>query len=206
METTARSNAATSTGSASPRASSASRREASEMSLISRSSRRTSCCMIDSRRSREDADLTRGKVSTALRREVRGFSEFMCDIGGEALDRLDAAVERMGHLAERAREMADFVGSIGEVGDLLARSYASLNAFGRLGELTQGFGDRIGLRDRENEHHGRRDQEVSQERPTFAGDHLVDVAALSSTGPGRLGSRSSAESAPRRKRWFPRPN
>ena len=102
----------------------------------------------------------------------------MRDIGGEALDRLDAAVERLGHLTERAREMADFVGPIGEIRDLLARSYASTHAFGRLGELSQGFGDRIGLRKREHEHHCRRDQEVSQKPPTFAGDHLVDVVAL----------------------------
>ena len=62
-----------STGPASPRASSASSREASEMSLISRSSRRTSCCMTAISRSREWPAFTRGRVSTALRSEVSGF-------------------------------------------------------------------------------------------------------------------------------------
>ena len=43
------------------------------------------------------------------------------DIGGEALDRLDAVVERLGHVAQRPAEMADLVAAVGEVGDLLAR-------------------------------------------------------------------------------------
>ena len=43
------------------------------MSLMSRSSRRTSCCMISISRSRDGSLLTRGSVSTALRSEVSGF-------------------------------------------------------------------------------------------------------------------------------------
>ena len=71
--TTASRSRAMSTGSASARASSASRREASEMSLISRSRRRTSCWMIDISRCRESSLRASGRVSTALRREVSGF-------------------------------------------------------------------------------------------------------------------------------------
>ena len=43
------------------------------MSLISRSSRFTSCWMMASRRSREFSVLAIGSVSTALRSEVSGF-------------------------------------------------------------------------------------------------------------------------------------
>ncbi len=43
------------------------------MSLISRSSRRTSCWMTASSRPRESSDLASGRVSTALRSEVSGF-------------------------------------------------------------------------------------------------------------------------------------
>jgi hypothetical protein len=42
------------------------------------------------------------------------------DVGGEALDRVDAVVERLGHVAQRPRQMADLVGAGGEVRDLLA--------------------------------------------------------------------------------------
>src|SRR3712207_7973409 len=37
-----------------------------------------------------------------------------------SLDRVDAAVESAGHLAQRPREMADLVRALGEVRDLLA--------------------------------------------------------------------------------------
>jgi hypothetical protein len=43
------------------------------MSLMSRSSRFTSCWMISISRSLESGVLTSGKVSVALRKEVRGF-------------------------------------------------------------------------------------------------------------------------------------
>ena len=62
-----------STGALSWRASSASRREASEMSLISRSSRRMSCWMMPVSRALASSVLASGSVSTALRSEVSGF-------------------------------------------------------------------------------------------------------------------------------------
>ena len=62
-----------STLAASSRASSASRREASEMSVISRSSRRTSCWITSISRVFELSLLASGSVSTALRSEVSGF-------------------------------------------------------------------------------------------------------------------------------------
>ena len=67
----------------------------------------------------------------------------MRDIGGEALDRVDAAVERLGHFAQRAREMANLVRAIGEVRNLLARLDASANPFGGVGQLSHRFGDRV---------------------------------------------------------------
>ncbi|MCY1242478.1 hypothetical protein D9M72_554410 [compost metagenome] len=58
---------------ASLRASSASRREASEISLIRRSRRRTSCWMTSIKRFFDSSVRASGRVSTALRSEVRGF-------------------------------------------------------------------------------------------------------------------------------------
>ena len=100
---------------------SASRREASEMSLIRRSSRRTSCWITSSRRARESALRASGRVSTALRREVSGFLQFVCHIRREALDRVDALVERLGHVTQGPRKVADLVGAVAEIRDLLTR-------------------------------------------------------------------------------------
>ena len=86
-------------GSESPRASSASSREASEMSLISRSSRRTSCCMTAIRRSRDRPVCTRGRVSRGAAQRRQRVLQFVRDIGGEALDRVEPAVERLRHIA-----------------------------------------------------------------------------------------------------------
>ena len=41
------------------------------------------------------------------------------DVGGEALDGVDAVVERARHVAQRAGQMADLVRAVGEIGDLL---------------------------------------------------------------------------------------
>ena len=112
---------AMSTGSASARASSASRREASEMSLISRSSRRTSCWMIDMQApARLVASRERQGLDRAAQRGQRVL-QLVRDVGREALDRVDAVVERPRHVAQRARQMADLVRAAGEIGDLLAR-------------------------------------------------------------------------------------
>ena len=73
-----------STGSVASRASSASRREASEMSVISRSSRFTSCLMTPSRRARCSSVLAIGSVSTALRSDVSGFFS-SCDTSAAKL-------------------------------------------------------------------------------------------------------------------------
>ncbi len=79
------------------------------MSLISRSRRRTSCWMMASRRSREFvAAGERQGLDRAAQRGQR-ILQLVGDVGREALDRLDAVVERAGHVAQRAGEMADLV-------------------------------------------------------------------------------------------------
>ncbi len=83
------------------------------MSVISRSSRRTSCWMIVG--SRSLASLGPGerqRLDGAAQRGQRVL-EFVGDVGGEALDRLDAVVERVGHVAQRLAEMADLVAAVG---------------------------------------------------------------------------------------------
>ena len=147
---------AMSTGSASARASSASRREASEMSLISRSSRRTSCWMTPSRRAaRFVGPGERQRLHRAAQRGQRVL-QLVRHVGREALDRLDAVVERAGHVAQRARQMADLVGAVGEVRDLLARLDARAARARRLREAAHRPGDGAGEQQRQHDHHARR--------------------------------------------------
>src|SRR5579871_5328578 len=108
-----------STGAMSWRCSSASSRLASEMSEIRRSSRLTSCSMTPSSRARLLSLRASGSVSTAEQRGERVL-QLMGNIGGEHLDRLDTVVERAGHVAQRAGEMADLVAAAGEVGNFHA--------------------------------------------------------------------------------------
>ena len=114
-----------STGTASWRASSASSREASEMSLIRRSRRRMSCWMMPVSRALACSVLASGSVSTALRSEVSGFFDLVRHVGGETLDRVDAVVERAGHVADRLAQMPDLVAAMAVVGDLRARAEAA---------------------------------------------------------------------------------
>ena len=88
----------------SARDSSASTREASEMSLIRRSSRCTSsrmmvisflCCV-------RILDARHGFDRAAQRRQR--ILDLMGDVGGEALDRVHALPQRLGHVAQRRPE------------------------------------------------------------------------------------------------------
>ena len=148
------------------------------MSLISRLSRRTSCCMTAISRSREFPAPTLGNVSSALRSDVSGFFEFVRDIGGETLDRVKPVIERLRHIAQRAGQVTDLVGSRGEIRDLLSRPDAAPHALRRIGEPADGFGDRIGEGERQNQHHDGEHQKEAQLSQTRRGDHPVNVAAL----------------------------
>ena len=83
------------------------------MSVISRSSRRTSCWMISISRPRIVVLGQRQRLHRAAQRGQRVL-QLVRDIGGEALDRLDAVVERVGHVAQRDRQIADLVLAVGE--------------------------------------------------------------------------------------------
>ncbi len=70
----------------------------------------------------------RQRFDRGAQRSERVF-QFVRDVGGETLDRLDAAVERVGHLAKRAGELADLVAPVGEVGNLPAPVPEGLNTY-----------------------------------------------------------------------------
>ena len=85
--------------------------------MISRSSRATSSsttasnlrllCRIVDPRSRLDGAAQRGQR----------ILDLMRDIGGEMLDRVHAPQQRAGHVAQRPREIADFVATRREIRD-----------------------------------------------------------------------------------------
>ena len=57
------------------------------------------------------------RLDRAAQRGKRIF-QLMRDIGGEMLDRIHAAPDRLGHLAHRDGEIADLIPARGEIGDL----------------------------------------------------------------------------------------
>ena len=114
------------------------------------------------------------------RRAQRGqrVLQFMGDVGGEHLDRLDAVIERVGHVAQRAGEMADLVAAEGEVGNFDARLDAAADALGAIGEPPHGTCDGAREQERQHDHDGGGDAADLQDRKPLGGHHLVDVVAL----------------------------
>ena len=99
-------------------------------------------------------------------------------VGGKALDRVDPVVQSPRHVAQRARQMADLVGTVGEVGDLLARLHAAPHPVRRRRQPSDRPRDRTGKQHRQHDHHPRRHQEDAQDRKPLGRDDAVDVAAL----------------------------
>ncbi len=114
------------------------------------------------------------------RRTQRGqrILQFMGDVGGEHLDRLDAVIERFCHVAQRAGKMTDFVAAAGEIGNLDAGPDPAADALGAVGKPADGAGDGAGQQQRQHDHHGGGDATDFEDREPFGGHHLVDVVAL----------------------------
>ena len=114
------------------------------------------------------------------RRAQRGqrVLQFVGDVGGEHLDRLDAAVERVGHVAQRAGEMADLVAAAGEVGNFDAGLDAAADALGAVGEPAHRTCDRARQQQRQHDHDRGSDAADLQDRQPLGGHHLVDIVAL----------------------------
>ena len=104
--------------------------------------------------------------------------QFMRDVGGEHLDRLDAVVERIGHVAQRAGEMADLVAAAGEIGNFDPGPDAAADTLGAVGEPPHRAGDGARQQQRQHDHHRRRDAADLQDREPLGGHHVVDVVAL----------------------------
>ncbi len=136
--------------------------------------------VFDHREQPRAAVVVAGKRQGFDRRAQRGqrILQFVGDVGGEHLDRLDPVIERARHVAQRAREMADFVAAAGEVGNLDAGADPAADPFGAVGEPPHRPCDGAGQCQRQHNHHGGGDAADLQDREAFGGDHLVDIVAL----------------------------
>ena len=75
--------------------------------------------------------------------------QFMGDVGGEHLDRLDAVIERVRHVAQRAGKMADLVAAAGEIGNFDAGPDAAADPLGAVGEPAHRACDGAGQQQRQ---------------------------------------------------------
>ena len=183
------------TGADSCRCNSASSRLASEMSEISRSRRLTSCWITAN--SRSWLSLGLGERHGFDRRTQRGqrILQLMRHVGGEALDRLDAAVERVGHVAQRAGQMADLVAPVGEIRDFDARAHPPPHPLGGIGEAAHRTGDGAGEEHRQHDHDHGGDQEHLQDREPLGCDASARCRRPGSTAAARRAPRGSAAPA-----------
>ena len=104
--------------------------------------------------------------------------QLMADVGSEALDRLDACIERIRHVAQRHRQIADLVLTVGEIGYLLAALDAAPHPHGGGRQPAQRIGDGRGKDHRQDRGDDGRHAEDAQDRAALGGNDLVDIAAL----------------------------
>ncbi len=102
----------------------------------------------------------------------------MCDIGGEALDRFDARVERIGHIAQRARQITDFIAPSGKIGDFDAHTNPPADALRAVGEPSHRTGDGAGEQHRENHHDTGGHEKYFYDGKPFGFHHIVDIRTL----------------------------
>ena len=76
---------------------------------------------------------------------------FMGDVGGETFDRFHAGPQRVGHLPERGGEVADFVASLGEVGNFRFAAPAGTHPVGGGGKPAHRPGDGAGEPERQQD-------------------------------------------------------
>jgi len=77
----------------------------------------------------------------------------MRNVGGKALDGVDAVVKIAGHGAQAVGQVADFVGAFGEVGDVAAPARARTHPVRRRRQPFHRFGDGARQIEGRDQHH-----------------------------------------------------
>ena len=106
--------------------------------------------MTASSRLRLSSVLASGSVSTAERSEVSGFFSSCATSAAKLSIASMRRIERVGHVAQRAGQMADLVAAAREVGNLDARADAPAHALGGVGEPPHRAGDGAGEQERQH--------------------------------------------------------
>ena len=180
-------------GSKRARSSSASRREASAMSTISRSSRRD--VVADDV---EQLPPQRG-ILDPVERVDRGAQrgervlELVGDVGGEGVGSVDPLPQRLGHVGERAGELADLVAARGEARAHRPRAPGRAGPGGRRWASRRNGRTMVRARKRES-----RIESSDQQR------HGADDQRALRCGPSVVKSRALTVAAARRRRPAPR--
>ena len=100
------------------------------------------------------------------------------DVSGKAFDCLDATVERVGHVADRARQVADLVGAGREIRNFDARTRATPHMFGGRSKSAHRAADSSREQEREHDHHRRGNAEYAQDDKSLCLHRVIDLAAL----------------------------
>ena len=148
------------------RASSASSRDASEISLI-RVVQTTHVVLDDGEQpARAKNRCARSAVSDRAAQRGQRIFQFVRDIGREAGSRRSAN-RRARSCRARRRQMPRSVRAIGEIRNLLPRLAAAPDAFRRFRQSSDRFGYRSGGRTGKQQHHAGRDDEDANDGPAL---------------------------------------
>ena len=121
-----------------------------------------------------------GKRQRLHRRAQRSkrVLELVRHVGGESLDRLDAGIERVGHVAQRARQVPDLVAPVAQIGNFHARADTPAHESGAFRQPPNRTGDGSGEQERQHHHHAGGDEEHLEDGDALGAHHVVDVGAL----------------------------
>ncbi len=148
------------------------------MSVIRRSSRPTSCFRMACSRSRRRS--LGDQLQRLHRRADRGqrIADLVRDVGGEPFDRLHPVREGVGHVLQRAGEIAQFVLALGDVGQGDRPGPVQPHAVGRRRQPAHRLGDQLGEQERRQQADGDGDGDERDLGGALRGDDLVDVAGF----------------------------
>ena len=104
----------------------------------------------------------------------QGVLDFMGHIGGEAFDGVHAFPERLGHVLEAFRQVADFIVAAGKIGDGLIAAVIPAHPFGGGGQAGDRPGDGARQVHRQQHRHGKRAAEDFQDIQANLQKRVVD--------------------------------
>ena len=99
----------------------------------------------------------------------------MRDVGGKSFDAIHARPQRLGHVAQRAGEIADLIAATGEIGNSRMPAVATAHPLRGIGETADRAGDGAGKIDRQQHRDGKSDGEDLEDIEADLADGLGDL-------------------------------